>query len=228
MVSPRCAVARGWRLLFANGDPLHASGVGLSRMSERAVWTAGIRRRDAAILDTVVRDALPGLLRAARAAGISADAVEDLVHETVLVFLRRADAFDGRARASTWLQGILANKVLEARRTARREEPSDDIDAVFERQFDSEGAWIRRPSGPARDAIRDDVRRLLAGCLKGLPRRQRDAFLLREVDGLETSELCKILNVSANNVGVLLFRARIHLRACLERHEIQGSVDADV
>ena len=197
-------------------------------MSERADWTSGIRLRDAVILDAVVRDALPGLFRAARAAGILSEAIEDIVHASVLVFLRRAEAFDGRARASTWMQGILARKVFEARREAAREEPSDDIDAAFAKNFDSEGAWTRMPADPANLVARDDVRRLLAACLKHLPPRQRDAFLLREVDGLETDALCKILHVNTNNLGVLLFRARIRLRACLEQHGIAGSADADM
>lgn len=197
-------------------------------MRERAEWTNGIRRRDPAILDAVVRDALPGLLRAARAAALPPDEAEDVVHATVLVFLRRAEEFDGRARASTWMQGILIRKVSEARRAAHREEPADDIDALFEGQFDSDGAWTRSPASPSLDLARADVRRLLAACLEQLPQRQRDAFTLREVDGLDTEDLCKILHVTPNNLGVLLFRSRNRLRQCLEHHGIVGSADADL
>jgi RNA polymerase sigma-70 factor, ECF subfamily len=197
-------------------------------MPERADWTDGIRRREAAILDAVVRDALPGLLRAARAAGLAPDAAEDVVHSTLLVFLQRAEEFDGRARAATWMHGILIRKVSEVRRSARREEPADDIDAVFEQQFGSHGAWVRPPTGPSLDLARADVRRLLASCLERLPQRHRDAFTLREVDGLGTGELCKILQVTPNNLGVLLFRARNRLRQCLEQHGVAGSIDADL
>lgn len=197
-------------------------------MAERREWTAGIRRRDAAILDAVVRDALPGLLRAARAASLPPSEAEDVVHATILIFLRRAEEFDGRARAATWMHGILARKVSEARRAVRREELADDIDELFDRQFDAEGAWTRPPSSPALDLARADVRRLLAGCLEELPQRQRDAFTLREQDGLETEDLCKIMQVNANNLGVLLFRARNRLRRCLGRHGIEGSADADM
>jgi hypothetical protein len=54
-------------------------------------------------------------------------------------------------------------------------------------------------------------------------RPQRLAFLLREVEGLETKETCKILEVTRTNLGVLLYRARNRLRACLERLGIEGS-----
>lgn len=197
-------------------------------MGERPEWTAGIRCRDAAILDAVVRDALPGLLRAARAASLPPSEAEDVVHATILIFLRRAEEFDGRARASTWMHGILIRKVSEARRAVRREELADDIDEMFDRQFDAEGAWTRPPVTPALDLARADVRRLLTACLEELPQRQRDAFTLREQDGLETEDLCKIMQVNANNLGVLLFRARNRLRRCLGRHGIEGSADADM
>ena len=197
-------------------------------MSETAEWTAGIRARDAAVLAEVVSAALPGLLRAARASGVSADAIEDVVHATVLVFLRRAEEFDGRARAATWMQGILARKVFEMRRTEMREEPSDSIDELFAQQFDDEGAWGQRIAGASRGLAEGEIRKALAGCLDKLPERQRDAFVLREVDGVEPDELCKILGVSVNNLGVLLFRARARLRVCLEKQGIEGSADADL
>lgn len=197
-------------------------------MRERPDWTDGIQHGDPAILDVVTRDALPGLLRAARASGLSPDDVEDVVHATVLVFLERARGFDGRARASTWMHGILVRKVMEHRRTAFRAEPSDDIDRVFEQQFDARGSWVRPPVQPGAGLARMDVRRHLASCLEQLPKSHRDAFTLREADELSTEGLCKILQVTPNNLGVLLFRARNRLRKCLELHGIAGSADADL
>lgn len=126
------------------------------------------------------------------------------------------------------MHGILTRKIYEARRVSKAEEPADDIDAVFESQFDAEGAWVRPPAEPALHLARADVRRRLAECLERLPGRRRDAFLLREVDEMPTEDVCKILNVTPNNLGVLLFRARNRLRACLEDHGIAGSSDANV
>ena len=63
-------------------------------------------------------------------------------------------------------------------------------------------------------------------CLDEVPDRQRLAFVLREVEGFETEEICNILQVSANNLGVLLFRARNRLRECLESKGMKGSEDA--
>lgn len=195
-------------------------------MKERADWTAGIRRRDPATLEAVIRHCLPGLLRAARAAGLAADRAEDAVQSAVLVFVRRADEFDGRAQASTWIHGILVRTIHEQRRLIHRDEDREDIDAVMEARFDPQGSWIRPPRGPAGDLAISEVKQALGACLDLVPDRQRLAFVLREVEGFETDEICKILDVSANNLGVLLYRARNRLRECLEAKGMEGSSDA--
>ena len=201
------------------------AGLGTVESPER---TAGIRRRDPATLDQVIRESLPGLLRAARAAGLPAEQAEDAAHAAVLVFLQRAEAFDGRARASTWLYGILANKVAEARRADTREQGVDDIDQVFEARFDATGTWSHPPVGALEHLAREDARRFIAACLEGVPERQRRTLILRHVDEVDTDTACKILAVSPNNLGVLLFRARARMRECLETSGVRGSADAQV
>ena len=98
----------------------------------------------------------------------------------------------------------------------------EDIDAVFEQQFDASGSWTRppRPVDAALDA--SEVRREIEGCLEGVPTKQRMAFVLREVEELDTEEICKILEVTRTNLGVLLHRARTWLRKCLETKGIRG------
>ena len=56
----------------------------------------------------------------------------------------------------------------------------------------------------------------IAHCLDGLPLAQRSVFVLREMEGVETEEVCKILEVTITNMGVLMHRARNRLRECLE------------
>jgi RNA polymerase sigma-70 factor (ECF subfamily) len=173
-----------------------------------------------------MRECLPGLMRSAMAAGLPGDRAEDAVQAALLVFLRRAGDFDGRARVSTWIHGILMRKVLEERRALHRESEGEDIERTMESRFGSDGRWVRRPEGPEEALARGLLRRELTACLDALPDRQRVAFSLREVEGFETEEICNILGVTANNLGVLLFRARNHLRECLESKGIGGSEDA--
>lgn len=195
-------------------------------MRESTDRTAGIRNRDPAILAAVVHECLPGLLRAARATGLGREAAEDAVQASFLVFCRRAHEFDGRARASTWLYGILINKIAEERKALARDADREDIDTVMEARFGDDGRWVRPPAGPVEQLARGEVRRQLGECLDNLPERQRRAFVLREVEDLDTGEICKILSLSANHLGVVLYRARNRLRECLEGKGVEGSADA--
>lgn len=197
-------------------------------MHQQSDGVAAIRAGDARALEQVIRDCLPGLLRSARAAGLSADRAEDAVQASLLVFVQRAADFDGRARVCTWVHGILLRKIWEARRGVQRETKQEDIDGIMESRFDATGNWVRPPQGPAEALARGEFRRELETCLDEVPDRQRVAFTLREVEGFETAEICKILDVSANNLGVLLFRARNGLRECLEAKGFEGSGDASL
>jgi len=195
---------------------------------ESSSRVAAIRRRDPTTLEAVVRETLPRLVRAARAAGLAEHDAYDAVQSTMLVFVQKADQFDGRASVGTWLFGILFRKIREQRRAATREGPVDDIDAVVDARFDAAGRWLRPPSATDAAATTAEIMRYLADCLDEVPERQRNAFVLREIEQLTTEEVCNVLEVSANNLGVMLFRARNRLRECLEAKGIRGSVDAEV
>jgi len=187
--------------------------------------TDAIRRRDPDTLERVARDNLLPLLRAARAAGLNDDDAHDAVQDTLLVFVQKAEQFDGRAMVRTWLFGILFKKVAERRRAFGREDTVDDIEAVVDARFDAAGRWTRPPRAADADLSADQAMRWLEECLGQLPDRRRTAFVLREVDQLDTDEVCKVLEVSPNNLGVLLFRARNALRECLETKGIRGVHD---
>lgn len=184
--------------------------------------------RDPDAIEGVARENMQPLLRAALAAGLSEDEAYDAVQETMLVFVEKAHEFDGRAKVRTWLFGILFRKVAERRRAFAREETVDEIDAVVDARFDQSGRWMRPPRSPAADLASDQAMDWLEECLQQLPERRRTAFLLREVEQLDTDEVCNVLGVTSNNLGVLLFRARNALRECLELKGIRGSTDVEV
>jgi len=156
------------------------------------------------------------LFRAARSLGFAEPDAEDLVQDVFAKFLDRLDAFEGRSQPGTWLFGILHRKVMERRRASIQDERTDAIDDVFESRFDVSGKWARPPADLERLFLSKELGELIHGCMDGLPSNQREAFVLREVEGFETGEICKILEVSFNNFGVLIHRARARLRECLE------------
>jgi RNA polymerase sigma-70 factor (ECF subfamily) len=175
-----------------------------------------LRRRDPAAINSIVAEHARPLYRAARGMGFGREDAEDLAQESLAAFLDSLDRFEGRSSLRTWLFGILHNKVMERRRERRRLEAQDPIDEAFESRFDVDGNWARPPVDLHRLLESREIGEAIGGCMEILPGAQREAFVLREVEGLETAEICKILGVSVTNMGVILHRARNRLRECLE------------
>jgi len=190
--------------------------------------TAQIRARHADTIQEVVVAYLPQILRAARGAGLNPERAEDVAQATFLTFLQKAEQFDGRATVRTYLFGILYKKILESHRNTKRDHMMDDIEDVMEQRFDERGHWSHPPQPVDAGIAQAEIRRQIADCLEGLPDPQRIAFTLREVEQFTTSEICKILEISANNLGVILYRGRNRMRECLEEKGTRGSRDAVV
>jgi RNA polymerase sigma-70 factor (ECF subfamily) len=181
-----------------------------------------LRSGEAAAIEAVVHAYLPQILRAARAAGLDPQRAQDLTQSVFLTFIEGIARFEGRSHVRTWLFGILYRKLSETWRGLRREQELDDIDGIMEERFASDGAWARPPREADRETLDAEIRAHLSFCLGEVPERQRMAFLLREVEGLATAEICKILDVTDTNLGVLLFRVRNRLRECLEKRSLKG------
>ena len=179
-----------------------------------------LKLRDPDAVQAVVHAYLEQILRAARGAGLSREAAEDTTQATFFTFLQTLERFEGRSHVRTWLFGILYRKIAETRRAVQREEQAEDIDQVMESRFSPSGAWARPPRGADQAAYDAEVRENIEDCLEKVDERQRMAFVLREVEELATEEICKILDVTRTNLGVILYRARNSLRECLEKHSI--------
>lgn len=147
-------------------------------------------------------------------------AAEDVVQETFLAALAGGGSFSGGSSESTWLVGILKHKIADHFRRRSREAPLPGAEPPGNDPFDARGHWNAGPSdwgGDPEDLLRQKsfFDRFLE-CLSGLSRNQADAFTLREIEGADTGEICKVLNISETNLWVMLHRARTHLRRCLE------------
>jgi len=175
-----------------------------------------LRQRDPEALAEAVNEHARALYRAARAFGFAEPEAEDLVQDVFTTFLEKLDGFEGRSLLRTWLFGILHRKTLERRRASMIQDRTDAIEDVLESRFDERGNWSRPPADLERLFLSKELGKLIRVCMDGLPASQREAFVLREVEELETGEICKILDVSATNFGVLIHRARGRLRDCLE------------
>ena len=152
---------------------------------------------------------------------------EDFVQEALLGGLRSADRYQGRSSERTWLTGILKNKLLDHFRKSGRETNFTDLeffaeeeDRAFENQeYPDHWNSASAPSewDQAGDALdREQFWRVFHQCSGKLPERIARVFLLREVDGMSGEEICSSLNITPNNLWVMLHRARLALRACLQ------------
>jgi RNA polymerase sigma-70 factor (ECF subfamily) len=151
------------------------------------------------------------------------EVAQEMVQETFLAALKAKDRFQGRSSEKTWLISILKNKIFDYFGKVSRErafnaanstaEPRDDF-------FDGAGNWIngpvRWPDDPHKLLEQREFFEVFGRCLSKLPPRLAQAFILREMEGLEGKAICEIMDISANNLWVMLYRARLHLRSYLE------------
>ncbi len=175
-----------------------------------------LQRSDSRALEDVIDTYLPQVFRAAKGAGLTAEQAEDVAQATFVTFLETIARFEGRSHVRTWIFGILYRKIQELWRGLGREQSVGDVESVSESRFDANGHWVRPPRDIEARLGDAEIRLGISQCLERLRSNQRMAFVLREIQGFSTKEICNILETSATNVGVLLHRARNGLRECLE------------
>jgi RNA polymerase sigma-70 factor (ECF subfamily) len=159
---------------------------------------------------------------------------EEVAQESWAAFVRGLPQFERRSSLRTWLFGIVANR---ARSVARREGfyvalADDELSADAEGgnpgpslgrlRFSSDGAWKEPPASwrdedPERIVANREAMDRLRQALEKLPPAQQAVVVLRDIQGLDTEEVCNILGVSETNLRVLLHRARTKLRMALEQ-----------
>jgi RNA polymerase sigma-70 factor (ECF subfamily) len=168
-----------------------------------------------------VQSQRPYLVRFATLQLRDSHAAEDAVQETLLAALAAEASFAGRSNLRTWLTGILKHKIIDAIRragsqTAREIAVGSDED--FDALFDETGHWAEMPVWRDPDASLEQTQffKTLEECLERLPAKSARAFMMREHLGCDTDEICKELAVTPTHCWVLLYRARMALRLCLD------------
>ncbi len=151
---------------------------------------------------------------------------EDAVQEALAAAITGQNQFNNRAQLKTWVFAILKNKIIDIIRerarspgtaTAADEIPEDAYDDLF----DKGGFWQgdTRPSSwgdPESSFSSQQFWQIFEICLTRLPENTARVFMMREMLGLDTEDICKELAISSTNCWVVLHRARMGLRLCLE------------
>jgi RNA polymerase sigma-70 factor (ECF subfamily) len=167
----------------------------------------------------------PSLMRFAQLQLRNPAWAEDVVQDTLIVVLERPQSFAGRSALKTWVIGILKHKIIDLLRGKGREvqvetDPDSSQDDAFDALFRAaDGHWAAAVPdwGNPYDALeRSEFFQILEVCVEKLPANVGRIFMMREWLELDTEEICKELNISTTNCWVMLYRARMRLRECLE------------
>lgn len=158
----------------------------------------------------------------------NAEATEDLVQESIEAALRHSSTFSGQSSLKTWVFAILRNRIIDHLRTAKRTVPmsslveeGDDWQERLETLFTERGGWRNgaRPAAwpnPEESMQTRQFWGVFEACLRHLPTNTGRVFMMREFLGFESDEICTQLGITTSNCHVILHRARLKLRGCME------------
>ena len=155
---------------------------------------------------------------------------EDLVQETLLAAMNAKDRFKGQSSEKTWLFAILKHKIIDFFRRKKHKHADIEIESFSETTdqfFNEKGKWRIQPenwgTNPQDAFEQKEFLNFFYLCLSQVPQRLADTFAYREIDGLSTEEICKILKITPTNCWVMLYRARMLLRRCIEKNWLQAT-----
>ncbi len=186
-------------------------------------------------MQTIRRD----MLRFAQMQLRDAGSAEDMVQEALLAAMSSEQAFSGRSALKTWIFAILRNKIVDhIRRNAREisrsdlgvedDDGDDGMDAMFNRKMMWSSGYWNHGDGPDTWSDPDEALSqkqfwtIFDACVNHLPEKLARIYMMREMLELETDEICRELGISTNNCWVILHRARLGLRECLEDNWFKG------
>ena len=166
----------------------------------------------------------PALLRFATLQLRNDAAAEDVVQDTLIAVLEKPEQFSGQSTLRTYITGILKHKIIDVLRTSKRVrqfdvEDGQSEDDVIDALFKPDGHTVDMPRAwgdPDATLEQKDFFRVMEICLEKLPAKSARIFMMREWLELETEEICKELGISTSNAWVMLYRARLKLRECLD------------
>jgi RNA polymerase sigma-70 factor (TIGR02943 family) len=150
-------------------------------------------------------------------------AAEDIVQNTFLSAWKARDTYNGTASEKNWLYAILKNKIIDHFR-----KQANSVVSVSSREediyFDNAEHWTAE-TAPKDWGINTEqpveikeFYTFLDKCKQRLKEIQQSVFVMKYMEDLDSEEICKVLDITPSNYWVLIHRAKLHLRKCLEKN----------
>ncbi len=152
---------------------------------------------------------------------------EDLVQETFLAALKGLENFRADASEKNWLFAILKHKIIDHYRTKNIDASNTLGYTETDEWFTVEGIWKtdKRPNkwNITNDPMdKKEIQKIIDLCKKKLKELQQKVFTLKYLEDLDSDEICKVLNISTTNYWVLIHRARLQMRECVEKNWLKS------
>ena len=149
---------------------------------------------------------------------------KDLIQETFYAALKAVPNFKGLASERTWLVSILKRKIIDYYRKINSVKGKAEIRVNFHQTGEQEGDWIQErvpakwSSASDYNLDQKELSFVLGACIDHLPEKYSMVFKMKTIQGMETEDICKELDISSSNLWVIVHRARTQLRACMEEN----------
>lgn len=172
-----------------------------------------------------------GTMQTMAAAIVGNAFADEVVQDAWIAVVRALPQFEKRSSLKTWILRIVSNTAKsrlrrESRSIAMGDLLEDNYSGTDSGRYDERGHWrpdqVPRPwhhDSPDSILSSEELRHQIEQTLESLPPLQRVAITLRDMEGLDMEEICKILEVSESNARVLLHRGRTKIRLVIEKHE---------
>ena len=183
-------------------DPRTVELLRLARGGDQDAFATLVERHERMVLRTALR--LLGRL----------DAAQDAAQETFLRLFKHLGRFDESRELGPWLYRVVVNVCRDAARSTGSRRWLG-LDAAEERT-----ATVGRPASNSIEEtlFRNERFRLLQAALSTLPERERAALVLRDLEGLASPMVARILGSSEGTVRSQVASARLKIKRFMEAH----------
>ena len=207
---------------------------GVAGTAEDANLVGRLRDGDERAFEEAVAALYPAMYAVARGYVRARPVAEEVVQDGWVAVLNGLERFEGRSSLRTWVLQIVANiardrGAREARslpfsalEVAEEPEPLVERKRFFRRGEPFPGGWKVFPTDwrtlPETRLLSRETLDVVGAAVASLPESQQLVMTLRDVVGCSADEVSEALGISAGNERVLLHRARMRVRAELERY----------